>query len=51
LDNILQFLIDPRVLLGLGVLFFGGIVAFAEISQLLDKRKKPPPSASEPDGK
>jgi hypothetical protein len=51
LKSILRFLVDPRVLLGFGVLFFGGIVAAAELSQHLEKRKKPPPSSSAPEDK
>ena len=45
LQSVLQIVMDPRVWLGGGILFFGGIIAFAELSQRLENNKRNPPAA------
>jgi hypothetical protein len=50
LHNVLQVALDPRVWLGGVLLVFGGIVAFAEISQHLERRKKPPAALGDEGG-
>ncbi len=47
LQSVLQFALDPRVWLFGGFLVFGGIVAFAEITQRLEKKRKPPVARTE----
>lgn len=36
----LQIALDPRTVFALGLLFFGGIVAWAEITHFLARRKR-----------
>ncbi len=38
----LQIALDPRTVFALGLLFFGGIVAWAEITHFLARRKRRP---------
>jgi hypothetical protein len=40
LQSVLQVVMDPRVWLGGGLLFFGGLVAFAEISHRIDGKQQ-----------
>ena len=46
-QSLLQFALDPRTWLRGGLIFFGGIVAFAEISQRFEKKGKPPVALAE----
>lgn len=39
MQQFLQFVLDPRVVFVTGLLVFGGMVLFAEISQRLDSKK------------
>jgi hypothetical protein len=41
-QDFLRFLIDPRVLLALGVVLFGGIVFVDGLSQDREDKKPPP---------
>jgi hypothetical protein len=52
LHNLLQFLLDPRVVFAFGIVFFGGFVLAGEISHYRDRKRKPPSSELQdgPDG-
>lgn len=50
MQSILQVVFDPRVLLGFGVIFFGGIVGWAELSHHLEQRRRKPHSVERDEG-
>jgi hypothetical protein len=41
--DLLQALLDPRAWFAFGILFFGGFVLMAEVSQRRDTKKPPEP--------